>query len=79
MANIGTTDRLLRLILGAILIVISLLPASQAVLAGLGDWIYALTFMGGMLIFTALVRLCPAYVILGVRTCPMPERTHDTH
>lgn len=61
--NIGTTDRNLRLALGAILIALALL-------AGLaGAWRIAALVVGTVMILTASLRICPLYTLLGLRTC----------
>lgn len=61
--NIGTTDRNLRLALGAILIALALL-------AGLADaWRIAALVVGAVMILTASLRICPLYTLLGLRTC----------
>lgn len=61
--NIGTTDRALRLALGAILIAL-------AFLAGLeGAAHIAALIAGGVMIVTAGIRFCPLYTLLGLRTC----------
>lgn len=61
--NIGTTDRALRLALGAILIAL-------AFLAGLeGGLRIAALIAGAVMILTAGIRFCPLYTLLGLRTC----------
>ena len=68
-ANLGSFDRLLRAILGLVLIVAPLLnvPAiwSNPLLA------YAAMAVGLVLVLTALVRFCPLYRILGLSTCKL--------
>ncbi len=57
-ANIGTVDRVIRVIAGLVII-------------GLG--IYGRSWWGliGLLpLLTAVVRFCPAYVPFGLSTCP---------
>jgi len=66
-ANVGSTDRIIRLVVGALLIASPFLPAMSGVLS----WL--LPVVGIVLIVTALVRFCPAYHLLGVRTCPVSE------
>lgn len=58
--NIGTIDRILRLIIGLALMV---LAASGVI----GWW----GWLGLVLVATALFRFCPLYALLGVRTCPL--------
>jgi hypothetical protein len=61
-ANVGTIDRVLRIIVGLILIG---LAATGRI--GVWGWIGILPFV------TGIVRGCPAYVILGVNTCATPK------
>ncbi len=60
--NEGTADRVLRAILGAAVILLALWS-----LAGALYWI-ALA-IGAVLLLTAASGFCPAYRLLGVRTC----------
>ncbi|MGB3245057.1 MAG: DUF2892 domain-containing protein [Sulfitobacter sp.] len=66
-ANVGNTDRILRAILGLVLIVAPLLnmPAiwSSSTLA------YASMAVGLVLVATAFFRFCPLYRVLGLSTC----------
>ena len=60
--NVGNVDRVLRLVLGAVLI-------AFALKLGFPDTGYNwLGWIGVMPIFTALFRTCPAYSILGIST-----------
>ncbi len=56
--NIGTVDRIARLVVGALLVVLALTGA-----IGVWGWL-GLIFVG-----TAFVKFCPIYKILGVKTC----------
>lgn len=55
--NMGTTDRVLRLIAGTILIVLGLTGV-------IGWW----GVIGVVLVATAVVRVCPAYLPFGLST-----------
>ncbi|AHL34459.1 membrane protein [Pseudomonas brassicacearum] len=57
-ANIGTIDRSLRIIIGLVLIALSLTGV-----IGLWGWI------GVVPLATGIFRFCPAYRLLGIRTC----------
>jgi len=57
-ANIGTIDRVVRILAGLVLI-------GLAFSGTIGVWGY----VGVVLLLTGLVRVCPAYSILGVNTC----------
>jgi 4-hydroxybenzoate polyprenyltransferase len=63
--NIGTVDRIIRLIAGAALIAFAL----GYIYPGTG-WNWA-GWIGVVPILTALLGNCPAYTLLGVSTCPM--------
>lgn len=65
MVNIGSLDRALRFALGAALVVAAFLPA----LEGLGAWRFVLAGLGVVAVVTAALRICPAYILLGVRSC----------
>ncbi|WP_206934409.1 YgaP family membrane protein [Roseococcus thiosulfatophilus] len=57
--NVGGVDRMLRVAVGLALIV--------ATLAGLiGAW----GWVGIVPLATGLLRTCPLYTLLGIRTCP---------
>jgi len=58
--NVGTVDRALRILAGAILI-------GLAAFGVVGVW----GFIGIVPLATGLFRFCPAYTLLGIRTCPM--------
>lgn len=56
--NIGTLDRVLRLVLGVVLI-------GLAATGVLGAW----AWIGVVPLVTAFLRICPAYSVLGIKTC----------
>jgi hypothetical protein len=66
MVNVGSADRALRFIAGFILILLAFLPS---VSLGLGVWSWALVAAGGMFVVTATLRFCPAYHLMGIKTC----------
>jgi hypothetical protein len=57
-ANVGGIDRILRIAVGALLIVL-------AALGTIGAWGY----LGIVLASSGLVRFCPAYLPFGISTC----------
>jgi membrane protein YdbS with pleckstrin-like domain len=69
MANVGSVDRILRALVGIVLLLLPFIPATATALAGLGGWIWALPAVGAVLLLTAIFRFCPAYRLLGIRTC----------
>lgn len=61
-ANVGTIDRILRIVIGLVLI-------GLAATGGIGAW----GWIGLLPLLTGIVRICPAYSILGVKTCSTPK------
>ena len=66
-ANVGSLDRIIRLVIGAILI-------GAALFSGLAFFDgtavkYGAVVIGLVLAATGLMRTCPMYSILGIRTC----------
>ena len=72
MVNVGVLDRIVRTFAGLILIALPFVPPSASALTGLGAWIWLLPAIGVVLLATAMFRFCPAYTLLGVRTCSRP-------
>ncbi len=56
--NVGGIDRILRIAVGALLIVLAALNV-------IGLWGY----IGVLLVLTGLLRVCPAYLPFGISTC----------
>ena len=56
--NLGQFDRIARLVLGALLIVLALMGT-------IGIWGY----LGAIFVGTAFVNFCPIYRIFGFKTC----------
>lgn len=56
--NVGTIDRILRIAVGLVLIVL-------AVTGTVGVWGY----IGAVPLLTGLIGWCPAYLPLGIKTC----------
>ncbi|MCP8885170.1 DUF2892 domain-containing protein [Devosia sp. XJ19-1] len=65
--NVGTPDRIARIVIGAALVLLPFL-SGLAVFAN-PLWFGASVVIGAVLIVTAVVRFCPAYAILGLSTC----------
>jgi hypothetical protein len=74
MTNVGGLDRVMRFVVGALLILFPFVPGLQELVAGWGVWQYALTAAGVMMVSTAFFRFCPAYILFGIRTCPTSRR-----
>lgn len=65
--NVGTPDRIARIVIGALLI---LMPFVSGLLLFTNPvWLWASIVVGAVLIVTALVRFCPLYAVLGLSTC----------
>ena len=61
-ANVGGIDRILRIAVGALLIVLAALNV-------IGLWGY----LGVALVASGLFRFCPADLLFGFSTCPMKQ------
>ena len=61
-ANVGTIDRVLRIVAGLVLIAL-------AATGTVGWW----GWLGVVPLDTGLFRFCPAYTLLGITTCPMKQ------
>jgi len=66
-ANVGTIDRVLRALIG--LVALAFVFVGPFAAAGWGWERIALTAIGAILLVTSMVRFCPLYRILGLRTC----------
>ncbi len=60
--NVGTIDRVLRIVAGLVLIAL-------AATGTVGWW----GWLGVIPLATGLFRLCPAYTLLGINTCPLKK------
>jgi hypothetical protein len=72
MTNIGSLDRILRVVVGLALTGGPVFAAGF--FASLGSWRYAVIAAGVVMIATAVFRFCPAYRLFGIRTCPLEHR-----
>lgn len=67
LTNVGTLDRTLRLAAGVVLLGLALfsgLPLFAGGIVKIGAVIVGLVMIG-----TGLMRFCPLYTVLGIRTC----------
>lgn len=69
-ANVGTIDRLIRLLLASVLFYLGFFPFGGT---GLG---IGLAVVGGVMLVTALVGFCGLYQLLGIRTNKFAESHH---
>ncbi len=65
--NIGSFDRLVRLVVG-LLLVIAPFATTIALFQGTAATVISV-IVGAVLVLTALTRVCPLYAMLGMRTC----------
>ncbi|MCB8839911.1 DUF2892 domain-containing protein [Aurantimonas sp. VKM B-3413] len=61
-ANVGTTDRIVRLVL-------ALFAAYAGYALTAAPWTYLAYAVAVILALTALVRVCPAYALFGLSSC----------
>lgn len=61
--NVGGIDKIMRIVAGAALIGLTL-----SGVIGVWGWI------GVMPLATGLMGWCPAYTLLGIKTCPMSDK-----
>ncbi|WP_454915042.1 YgaP family membrane protein [Xanthobacter sediminis] len=67
--NVGGVDRILRFVVGIILLLVPFAGGSVPALAGLGGWAWLIGAVGLVMLLTAVFRFCPAYVPFGIKTC----------
>jgi len=63
--NVGTADRVIRLVVGIALLAFAAFDH--------GEWRWV-GLIGIVPIATALFRFCPGYTLLGMRTCPVQSQ-----
>ncbi len=61
--NVGGAERAIRLMIGAVLLVLAFLHVVT------GTWAIVAYVVGAVAIVTGLVRYCPAWSIFGINTC----------
>lgn len=67
--NVGNIDRLLRLIVGVVLIALPFVGGMALFDAAL--YKYGAIAIGIILVATSAMKFCPIYRIFGIRTCPL--------
>jgi len=65
-ANVGRIDRIIRAVAGIVLLALGLGYLGAGVAT---PWDWVLGIVGAVLLATSVFSICPAYVLLGVRTC----------
>ncbi|ODT82712.1 MAG: hypothetical protein ABS76_06525 [Pelagibacterium sp. SCN 64-44] len=71
-SNVGSADRIIRLILGLALIVVAFIPGLGLAANPLFQW--GAVGIGAVLAVTALVRFCPLYRVFGLSTRKVSKR-----
>ena len=66
-ANVGTIDRVIRLVVGAAALALGILGSLAA------PWNIVAMVAGGVLIGTAAIGWCPPYALLSINTCGKAE------
>jgi hypothetical protein len=66
--NMGTVDKIIRIVLGAVFIALWLMGMTKGVLA------IILGIVGVVFILTSVVSFCPLYALFGMRTCPVQRK-----
>jgi len=62
-ANVGTIDRVIRILVGLVIIGLYFMNVITGTLA------IVLVVLAGVFIITGLVRVCPLYMPFGIKTC----------
>jgi hypothetical protein len=72
--NVGSTDRIVRLILGVVFLIIGLLPYVGGS-SFMGDVVQLLVFgiLGIISIMTGLLNQCGIYRLVGINTCKIQQ------
>ncbi|WP_405370122.1 MULTISPECIES: DUF2892 domain-containing protein [unclassified Nonlabens] len=65
--NLGTIDRIIRILFA---VVVSVLFFTNVVTGTLG---VILLIVGGVLLATSFMNFCPLYAVLGINSCPIKK------
>jgi hypothetical protein len=65
--NMGTTDRIIRVLIA---LIVTVLFFTDTITGTLGIVLLALS---GVFVLTSLISFCPIYTLFGLRTCPLKE------
>jgi hypothetical protein len=66
--NMGTADKIIRIVLGALFLVLWMMGMTKGALA------IILGIVGIVFILTSVVSFCPLYALFGFRTCPLEKK-----
>lgn len=67
MKNMGTADRIIRLVIAALLVVLYFMDVITGTLG------IVLLVVAGIFVLTSLISTCPLYLPFGIRTRPMKK------
>ena len=65
--NVGTLDQKIRFIVGLLFLILFFSNTVK------GNWGLALVIVGGILVLTSVIKICPVYSIFGVSTCAISK------
>ncbi|HAL82103.1 MAG TPA: DUF2892 domain-containing protein [Mucilaginibacter sp.] len=66
--NMGTIDRLLRVLVAIAIIILYYFGTISGTLAVI------LLVVAGVFILTSFISFCPLYTLFGIKTCKVPEK-----
>ena len=66
--NMGTADRLIRILVAVLFAVLYFTNTVTGVLG------IVLLVLGGVFLLTSLISFCPLYTLIGLNTCPAKKR-----
>lgn len=67
--NVGSTDKLIRYVLSALLVVTGILLLNQMLWLSIALFVFALVLTG-----TALFSFCGLYTLFGINTCKLEKK-----
>lgn len=66
--NVGGMDRIARIVLGIVLLIVGLAAPISTI------WQILALVVAAIALVTAVVRFCPANLLLGINTCKLEEK-----
>lgn len=66
--NMGTTDKIVRIILAAVFVLLFATGTVTGVLS------YVLLAFAAVFVLTSVISFCPLYPIFGINTCPAKDK-----
>jgi hypothetical protein len=67
--NVGSTDKLVRIVVGLVLVVVAILSLAGLPVVALGGWAWLVGLIGLVLVATGYLGFCALYTLLGINTC----------